>query len=162
MWALKRSTAKHSTAHSTCVQCVRRPPTRAIPPTLTHTHPHTCARARAQPFTDVLHALVFEGADISIPLSATGVGNILLCEEVKGGALECGHQFVGRGFARDIVIHNMGRKAQVRAVAGNAWASGARLPRALCARACVRVGHAQARCAAPCCLPACLLHTPPG
>jgi len=33
-----------------------------------------------QLFSDVLHALVFEGADVSIPLSAIGTGNILLCE----------------------------------------------------------------------------------
>ncbi|KAF5830389.1 hypothetical protein DUNSADRAFT_14652 [Dunaliella salina] len=63
-------------------------------------------------FSDVLHALVFEGADVSIPLSATGTGNILLCEEVRGGVLECSHQFVGRPFQRDIVIHNLGRKPQ--------------------------------------------------
>lgn len=33
-------------------------------------------------------------------------------QEVKDGLLECGHQFVGRPFQQEIVVHNLGRKAQ--------------------------------------------------
>ena len=33
-------------------------------------------------------------------------------QEVRGGLLECAHQFVGRPFQRNMVIHNLGRKAQ--------------------------------------------------
>lgn len=62
----------------------------------------------------MLHALVFEGADVCIPLSATGTGNILVCEEIVGDMLELGHQFVGRPFSKEMVVHNMGRKPQVR------------------------------------------------
>ena len=67
-------------------------------------------------FKDVLHVLISEGADVSIPLEAQGTGSTLICPELgtgpSGGAgpLEFGHQFVGRSFTRDITVHNMGRR----------------------------------------------------
>ncbi|CAG9464033.1 unnamed protein product [Pedinophyceae sp. YPF-701] len=68
-------------------------------------------------FTDVLHVLVSDGDDISIPLSATGVGSTVVCDEIKGAApgapqLEFGKQLVGRPFGMQITLRNHGRRAQ--------------------------------------------------
>lgn len=64
-----------------------------------------------QTFRDVLHVLVSEGADISIPLSAIGIGSTLVCPELSGTTLDFSHQFVGRSFQQSFVITNNGRKA---------------------------------------------------
>ena len=49
---------------------------------------------------------------MGIPLSAVGTGNILQCDQAQDGVLECGHQFVGRPFSRQLCVRNMGRRPQ--------------------------------------------------
>ena len=63
-----------------------------------------------QTFKDELHVLIEEGADVPVPLEATGVGNTLVSEELSGDQLDFTHQFVGRPFSKEITVHNMGRK----------------------------------------------------
>eukprot|EP00955_Chlamydomonas_euryale_P060740 357809-Chlamydomonas_euryale.AAC.3 len=64
----------------------------------------------AAAFADQLHVLVAEGADMPVPLTAVGSGNVLVSEELHGDTLDFGHQFVGRQFGRAVTVHNMGRK----------------------------------------------------
>ena len=62
-----------------------------------------------QLFKDVLHLLVDEGADNCIPLSATGIGNTCVCEELQP-VMDQGDQFTLRPFSRTFVVRNDGRK----------------------------------------------------
>lgn len=43
---------------------------------------------------DVLHLFVTEGDDITLPLSATGLGHIVTCQAIEDG-LDFGPQFTG-------------------------------------------------------------------
>lgn len=82
-------------------------------------------------FVDTLHVLVQEGPDICIPLSASGIGSTLVCEalppnqlptiavgakvkpellEVPLNVLDFSDQLVARGFGRELLVANMGRK----------------------------------------------------
>ncbi|KXZ49496.1 hypothetical protein GPECTOR_21g722 [Gonium pectorale] len=61
-------------------------------------------------FADTLHVLIQEGADVSIPLTASGTGSAIVADELSGGLLDFGYQFVGRPFTRDVTVYNMGRK----------------------------------------------------
>ena len=63
-----------------------------------------------QLFKDVRHLLVAEGADNCIPLSAVGIGNTCVCEELQP-VMDQGDQFTLRAFSRTFVLHNDGRKA---------------------------------------------------
>ncbi|GFH30442.1 rhodanese domain-containing protein, partial [Haematococcus lacustris] len=63
-------------------------------------------------FTDNLHLLVSEGADISIPLDATGTGNTLVAADIEHDQLDFKHQFLGRAFQRRILVSNLGCKTQ--------------------------------------------------
>jgi len=54
--------------------------------------------------------MVSDGADTPIALKATGTGSTVVCEPLAGGAVEFGHQLAGRGWSREVVICNMGRK----------------------------------------------------
>ena len=65
----------------------------------------------AAPFKDTLHVLVAEGADISIPLEAIGVGNTVVSEVLSKPELDFGPQFVGRPWQMEVEVTNMGRKA---------------------------------------------------
>jgi len=65
----------------------------------------------AAPFKDVLHVLVAEGADISLPLEATGIGNTVMSEVLSQQQLDFGPQFVGRAWQMEVEVTNMGRKA---------------------------------------------------
>jgi hydrocephalus-inducing protein len=65
----------------------------------------------AAPFTDTLHVLVSEGADVSVPLEAIGVGNTVVSEVLSKPQLDFGPQFVGRGWQMEVEVTNMGRKA---------------------------------------------------
>eukprot|EP00798_Chlamydomonas_sp_ICE-L_P006741 gene6741-3411_t len=64
-----------------------------------------------QTFKDVLHVLIQEGADISVPLEASGTGNIFLSEELTSDLFDFSHQFKGRPFQKEVTIYNMGRKS---------------------------------------------------
>ena len=63
-----------------------------------------------QPFKDVLHLLVTEGADNCIPLNAIGIGNTCVCEELEP-VMDEGDQFTLRAFSQTFWLHNDGRKA---------------------------------------------------
>lgn len=65
----------------------------------------------AAPFKDTLHVLVSEGADVSVSLEATGVGNTVVSEVLSADTLDFGPQFVGRAWQREVEVTNMGRKA---------------------------------------------------
>lgn len=65
----------------------------------------------AAPFKDTLHVLVSEGADVSVPLEATGMGNTVISEVLSQPKLDFGPQFVGRGWQMEVEVTNMGRKA---------------------------------------------------
>lgn len=91
----------------------------SVQPSEIHLEPGASASATvtvmmddARPFTDTLHVLVAEGADVCVPLSAVGTGHTVVCEDLAGGALSFQHQFVGRPFERHLVVHNLGRKTQ--------------------------------------------------
>lgn len=64
----------------------------------------------AAPFKDTLHVLVAEGADVSVPLEATGVGNTVVSEVLSQSCLDFGPQFVGRSWQMECEVSNMGRK----------------------------------------------------
>lgn len=55
--------------------------------------------------------LVSEGADVSVSLEATGVGNTVVSEVLSADTLDFGPQFVGRAWQREVEVTNMGRKA---------------------------------------------------
>lgn len=63
-----------------------------------------------QLFKDVLHVMVNDGADNCIPLTATGIGNTMVCEELTP-VVELGNQFTNRAFTREYTLHNDGRRA---------------------------------------------------
>lgn len=65
----------------------------------------------AAPFKDTLHILVSEGADVSVPLEAIGIGNTVISEVLSQSQLHFGPQLVGRGWQREVEVTNMGRKA---------------------------------------------------
>lgn len=65
----------------------------------------------ATAFRDTLHVLVAEGADVSVPLEAAGVGNTVVSEVLSQARLDFGPQFVGRGWQMEVEVTNMGRKA---------------------------------------------------
>lgn len=75
----------------------------------------------AAPFRDALHVIVADGADTPVPLEAAGAGSCVVCEELAGGALDFGPQLTGRGWSREVVIRNLGRKG-VSLAWGNARA----------------------------------------
>ena len=60
-------------------------------------------------FKDTLHILVTEGADIDIQLQAVGVGNTIVCEELKSGIVDFLNQFTGRPFSHTLFLRNMDR-----------------------------------------------------
>ena len=60
-------------------------------------------------FKDNIHILVTEGADIDIQLQAVGIGNTVVCDELKSGVVEFSNQFAGRSFSRTIFLRNMDR-----------------------------------------------------
>ena len=65
-------------------------------------------------FSDTLHILVANGDEISIPLSATGVGSTLVSEELTGkDVLEFGHQYTGAQFNKTVTIYNYGRRPRM-------------------------------------------------
>jgi hypothetical protein len=65
----------------------------------------------AAPFKDTLHVLVSEGADVCVPLEATGVGNTVVSGVLSEPRLDFGPQFVGRMWQQEVEVTNMGRKA---------------------------------------------------
>jgi len=64
-----------------------------------------------QRFKDVLNILVLEGTDTAITMEALGIGSTITCEE-DCSALDFANQFTSRPFTREIVLHNMGHRAQ--------------------------------------------------
>ena len=48
----------------------------------------------AKQHKDVLHLFVTEGADITVPLSATGLGHVVTCPAIADG-VDFGPQFTG-------------------------------------------------------------------
>jgi hydrocephalus-inducing protein len=69
-----------------------------------------CNLDEVQPFKDVLHMMVTDGADNCIPLSAVGIGNTVVCEELPA-LIDLGNQFTNRAFTREYVLRNEGRKS---------------------------------------------------
>eukprot|EP00951_Prasinocladus_malaysianus_P003894 scaffold27553_cov35-Prasinocladus_malaysianus.AAC.1 len=63
-----------------------------------------------QPFKDVLHVMVAEGADNCVPLTAVGVGSTVVCEELTT-VIDDGNQFTNRAFSKQFVLRNEGRRA---------------------------------------------------
>eukprot|EP00232_Nephroselmis_pyriformis_P008175 CAMPEP_0182895474 /NCGR_PEP_ID=MMETSP0034_2-20130328/25702_1 /TAXON_ID=156128 /ORGANISM="Nephroselmis pyriformis, Strain CCMP717" /LENGTH=2117 /DNA_ID=CAMNT_0025029307 /DNA_START=132 /DNA_END=6482 /DNA_ORIENTATION=- len=63
-------------------------------------------------FHDSLNILVMEGDDTQIPIKALGTGSTVVCEEFAGSRVDFGNQFTGRGFSREFVLNNLGRKSQ--------------------------------------------------
>ncbi|EFJ42226.1 hypothetical protein VOLCADRAFT_67248 [Volvox carteri f. nagariensis] len=61
-------------------------------------------------FSDTLHVLIQEGADMPVPLTASGTGSAILAEELSSGLVDFGYQFVGRPFSREVTVYNLGRK----------------------------------------------------
>ena len=67
------------------------------------------------PFNDTLNVLVMEGEDVAMPLSTVGTGSTITCEawpphEVS--VVDFGPQFTNRGFEREFILHNYGRRTQ--------------------------------------------------
>lgn len=63
-------------------------------------------------FKDTLNVMVSDGGDYTIPLTATGTGSLILCEELDGGVLHFGPQFTARSFSREIILFNAGKRPQ--------------------------------------------------
>ena len=66
-------------------------------------------------FTDVLNILVMEGDDSAIPLSSVGIGSTVTCEHWpphETSIVDFGPQFTNRGFEREYILHNYGRRTQ--------------------------------------------------
>lgn len=62
-------------------------------------------------FADTLHLLVKDGAEMEVPLSATGIGHTLYCAAVTGKeTLDLGDQFTGAPFSRTLMLENRGRR----------------------------------------------------
>ncbi|GIL73964.1 hypothetical protein Vretifemale_3957, partial [Volvox reticuliferus] len=70
-------------------------------------------------FADTLHVLIQEGADMPVPLTASGIGSAILAEELSSSLVDFGYQFVGRPFSRDVTVYNMGRKGVLLAWTSN-------------------------------------------
>lgn len=62
-------------------------------------------------FRDTLHLLVSDGADVCVPLEASGVGATVVCAALSQPGLDFGAQLVGRPWQRDVEVTNLGRKA---------------------------------------------------
>ncbi|QDZ25387.1 hypothetical protein HOP50_17g79270 [Chloropicon primus] len=73
-------------------------------------------------FLDELHVLILEGDDVCIPLSASGTGTTIRCEELESNMvadidavntkLEFGSQLTNSKFTMEVVLQNMGRRSQ--------------------------------------------------
>ena len=71
-------------------------------------------------FLDELHILILDGDDICIPLSASGTGTTVKCEELDAGmqgegvttSLNFGSQLTNSKFTMEVVLQNMGRRSQ--------------------------------------------------
>ena len=72
-------------------------------------------------FLDELHVLILEGDDVCIPLSSAGTGTTIRCEELDTNMVEIdsvstkldfGSQLTNSRFTMEVVLQNMGRKAQ--------------------------------------------------
>ena len=61
-------------------------------------------------FSDTLHILAASGTDLEVPVSATGTGSTLYCEQAEDNKLDFAHQLAGTAFARRVVIENHGRR----------------------------------------------------
>jgi Abnormal spindle-like microcephaly-assoc'd, ASPM-SPD-2-Hydin len=61
-------------------------------------------------FSDTLCILAANGTELEIPVSATGTGSTLYCEQVQDSKLDFQHQLAGTAFSRKIVIENHGRR----------------------------------------------------
>ena len=63
-------------------------------------------------FEDTLHFLVENGAELCVPLSATGTGHTLFCQDLTyKSELAFGDQFTGQAFSRTVTVQNQGRRA---------------------------------------------------
>ena len=70
-------------------------------------------------FLDELHILILDGDDICIPLSASGTGTTVKCEELDAGmqgegvttSLNFGSQLTNSKFTMEVVLQNMGRRS---------------------------------------------------
>ena len=57
---------------------------------------------------ELLHLFVSEGEDVTIPLSATGTGQVVTCPAIADG-IDFGHQFTGRMSWSDAALCMVGR-----------------------------------------------------
>lgn len=66
------------------------------------------------PFKDLLHILITDGDDITIPLRAHGSGTTVVIEDLdtQNSVVDLGAQFVGRTFTRDFALRNMSHRPQ--------------------------------------------------
>lgn len=63
-------------------------------------------------FEDTLHFLVENGAELRVPLSATGTGHTLYCSHLTyQSELAFGDQFTSQSFSRTVTVQNQGRRA---------------------------------------------------
>ncbi|KAG2489301.1 hypothetical protein HYH03_012133 [Edaphochlamys debaryana] len=89
----------------------------SVEPRQAHLEPGECMTAHvmvkmdeSMDFMDTLHILIQEGADISVPLTASGTGSAIVAEDFAKEVLDFGYQFVGRPFTKEVTVYNMGRK----------------------------------------------------
>lgn len=61
-------------------------------------------------FSDLLQVLVNNGNALEIPLTATGIGSTLSCQDVSDEEINFGPQIAGRSFYRIILVENHGRR----------------------------------------------------
>lgn len=61
-------------------------------------------------FSDTLHILAASGTQMEIPVSATGTGSTLYCDQAENDTLDFQHQLAGTPFERKVVIENHGRR----------------------------------------------------
>lgn len=62
-------------------------------------------------FSDLLQILVTNGNALEIPLTATGSGSTLSCQDITNEEINFGSQIAGRAFHRIILVENHGRRA---------------------------------------------------
>jgi hydrocephalus-inducing protein len=65
-----------------------------------------------QRFKDVLNILVIEGKDTLVPLTAMGTGTTIVCADPDKTESLFGSQYTFKAFETEVVLQNMGRKAQ--------------------------------------------------
>ncbi|KAL0040642.1 hypothetical protein WJX79_000331 [Trebouxia sp. C0005] len=75
----------------------------------------------AKQHKDVLHLFVTEGDDITVPLSATGLGHVVTCPAIADG-VDFGPQFTGHRFSKEVVIQNQGKHPVTLAWANSTFA----------------------------------------